>query len=130
MSDFERARDGAYDDLLDKIEDGAGTYRECEHGHGWLAPRSICPDCGSRDLHDEPIPDAGEVLTHTTISVATPQFNEDTPYVTAIVAFGPLQLTALVRGVDPADVETGMPVGLHVEETETTGDRALVVRPR
>jgi uncharacterized OB-fold protein len=130
MSDFERARDGAYDDLLDAVEEDEGTYRECENGHGWLPPRRICPDCGSRKLHDEPIPDAGRVETYTVISVATPQFSEDTPYVTAIVAFGPLQLTALLRGVDPDAVETGMPVGLHVERTETTGDRALVVRPR
>jgi uncharacterized OB-fold protein len=126
----DRARDGAYDDFLDALEAGEGYYLECSEGHGWLPPRRVCPDCGSRELTETSLPDSGEILTHTTVSVATPQFSEDAPYVTAIARFGPVQLTALVRGIDPADVEVGMPVGIEVGERETTGERALVLRPR
>ena len=128
MSD--KARDGAYDDLLDAIEDGEGYYLTCANGHGWLPPRRVCPDCGSRELSETPLPDSGEVATYTTVSVATPQFSADTPYTTAIVDYGPVRVTGLLRGVDPEGVEVGMPVGIEVGERETTGDRAIVFRPR
>ncbi|WP_436927840.1 Zn-ribbon domain-containing OB-fold protein [Halosimplex amylolyticum] len=128
MSD--KARDGQYDDLLDAIEDGEGYYVACANGHGWLPPRRVCPDCGSRELTETPLPDSGEVATFTTVSVATPQFSADTPYVTAIVDYGPVRVTGLLRGVDPDDIEVGMPVGVEVGERETTGDRAIVFRPR
>jgi len=126
----ETPRNGEYDEWLDAIEDGEGYYVECEAGHGWLPPRRVCPDCGSRELHDEPLPDSGDVVTHTTITVATPQFEDDAPYVTAIADFGPVSITGLVRGVDPEDVSMGDVVGIEVGERETTGDRAVVFRPR
>ena len=128
MSD--KARDGEYDDLLDAIEDGEGYYLTCVNGHGWLPPRRVCPDCGSRELTETPFPDSGEVATYTTVSVATPQFSAYTPYTTAIVDYGPVRVTGLLRGVDPEGVEVGMPVGIEVGERETTGDRAIVFRPR
>ena len=122
--------DGEYDDWLDQIEAGEGYYVECEEGHGWLPPRRVCPDCGSRELSDESLPASGEIATHTTITVATPQFEDDAPYVTAIAEFGPVSITGLVRGVDPEDVSTGDAVGIEVGERETTGERAVVFRPR
>ncbi|MHB9285764.1 Zn-ribbon domain-containing OB-fold protein [Halobacteriales archaeon Cl-PHB] len=130
MTGFERARDEAYDDLLDAIEDGESYYIECENGHGWLPPRRICPECGSRELAEEPLPDAGEIETFTTITVAAPEFSDDTPYVTALADFGPVRITGMVEDVDPDDVETGMVVGLDVDERETNDKRLLVFRPR
>jgi len=121
---------GEYDDWLDSIEGGEAYYVECEAGHGWLPPRRVCPDCGSRELSTEPLPDSGEIATHSTITVATPQFEDDAPYVTAIADFGPVSVTGLVRGVDPEDVSIGDVVGIEVGERETTGDRAVVFRPR
>lgn len=126
----ESTPDGAYDAWLDAIEDGDGYYVECANGHGWLPPRRVCPDCGSRDLSEEPLPDSGEIVTHSTITVPTPQFESDAPYVTAIVDFGPVSVTGLVRGVDPEEVSMGDVVGVEVGERETTGDRAVVFRPR
>ena len=81
------ARDGAYDDFLDAIEAGEGCYLECANGHGWLPLRRVCPECGSRELAETPLPEAGEVRTYTTVAVATPQFSEDAPYVTATVVY-------------------------------------------
>jgi len=126
----ETPRNGEYDDWLDSIERSEGYYVECDEGHGWLPPRRVCPDCGSRELHEETLPDSGEIATHTTITVATPQFEDDAPYVTAIADFGPVAITGLVRGVDPEDVAMGDVVGIEVGERETTGDRAVVFRPR
>ncbi|MFB6172923.1 MAG: Zn-ribbon domain-containing OB-fold protein [Haloarculaceae archaeon] len=127
MSDV---RDAGYDDLLDALEAGEGYYLACPNGHGSLPPRRACPTCGARDLTEEPLPDAGEVATYTHITVATPSFGEDAPYVTAVVDFGPVRLTGLLRGTAPEAVETGTVVGVGVEETETTGDRVVVFRPR
>ena len=126
----DNAPDGEYDAWLDSIEAGEWYYVACESGHGWLPPRHVCPDCGSRDLTDEPLPESGTIATHTTITVATPQFEDDAPYVTAIADFGPVSVTGLVRGADPADVAIGDVVGIEVGERETTGDRAVVFRPR
>ncbi|MDG5778268.1 OB-fold domain-containing protein [Haloarculaceae archaeon H-GB2-1] len=126
----ETARDGEFDELLDAIEEDRGYYVRCANGHGSLPPRRVCPHCGSRELADEPLPDAGTVETFSLITVATPQFTEDAPYVTAIASFGDVRITGLLRGTDHGDVEVGMTVGIAVEETETTGDRAIVFRPR
>jgi hypothetical protein len=125
---LEMRHDG-YDDLLDAIEEGDGYYLTCPNGHGTVPPRRICPDCGSRELTEAPLPETGEVLAATTISVAPPQFADDAPYVTAIAEFGDVRLTGVVRGTDtepaPGDVVT-----VDIGETATEGARALVFRPR
>ncbi|MEF8776145.1 MAG: OB-fold domain-containing protein [Haloarculaceae archaeon] len=130
MSDFERARDGAYDDLLDAIEEDGGFYLECESGHGWLPPRRICPDCGSRELREESLPESGEIETYTVVQVAAPNFAEDAPYVTALADFGPVRITGMMPDVDPETVDTGDVVGVTVGERVTTGDRMLAFEPR
>lgn len=122
-------RDAGYDDFLDAVTADEAYYLECPNDHGSLPPRRACPQCGATTLHEEPLPPVGTVETYTIISVATPQLADDTPYVTAVVDFGPVQLTAFLRGIDHESVETGLPVSLSVETTETTGNRALVVRP-
>ncbi|WP_424003607.1 Zn-ribbon domain-containing OB-fold protein [Haloarcula salina] len=126
----DEAPDGEYDAWLDSIEADEGYYLECENGHGWLPPRRVCPQCHDRDLSREPLPDSGEIASHTTITVPTPQFEDDAPYVTAVADFGPVSATGIVRGVDPADVAIGDVVGLEVGERATTGDRLVVFRPR
>jgi hypothetical protein len=130
MSDFERARDGAYDDLLDAIADGEGYYLECENGHGWLPPRRVCPDCGGRDLTEEPLPDSGEIETYTVIQVAAPNFADDAPYVTALADFGPVRITGMMNDVDPERVDTGDVVGVTVGERVTTGERMIAFEKR
>lgn len=130
MSDFERARDGAYHDWLAAVADDESYYLECEEGHGYLPPRRICPDCGSRDLSETPLPDAGEIATYTTISVPSPSFSDDAPYVTAVADFGSVRVTGIMPDVDPEDVETGMVVGIDVGERVTTGDELVVFEPR
>ena len=126
MSEFERARDGAYDDLLDAIEDGEPYYLECENGHGWLPPRRICPECASRDLTEESLPDSGEVVSFTEITVAAPKFADDAPYTTTLANFGPVQVTGMMD--EPPEV--GDVVGIGVGERVTTGDRVIAFEPR
>ena len=124
---FEMRNDG-YDDLLDALEDGEGYYLSCPEGHGSLPPRRICPECGSRELAEAPLPDGGEVVAATTVSVPGPQFADDAPYVTAVVDFGPVRLTGLV--VDGDEPAPGEVVGVDVAETVTTGDRVVAFQRR
>ncbi|SEO11802.1 hypothetical protein SAMN05216388_1008103 [Halorientalis persicus] len=126
----EQVRDDGFDDLLDAIADGDGYYVECANGHGSLPPRLACPQCGSQDLSEELLPDSGEIRTYTVVTVPTPQFEEDAPYVTAVVDFGPVSITGQVQGVDPEDVETGQVVGIDVGETVTRDERLIVFEPR
>ena len=123
------ARNAGFDDFLDAVAAGEAHYLECPDGHGWLPPRRVCPECGSQDLSEEPLPESGTVETHTTVRVPAPSFADDAPYATVIVDFGPVSVTATFDG-DPETVETGLTVGLDVDETVTTGERVLTVSPR
>jgi hypothetical protein len=58
-----------------------------------------------------------------------PGFDDDLPYVTAVVDFGAVNLTGIYRGVDPAAVDLGDRVTAGVEERATTGERVVVFRP-
>ncbi|MFD1512138.1 Zn-ribbon domain-containing OB-fold protein [Halomarina rubra] len=126
--DTEAPREDGFDDLLDAVEEGAGYYLSCANGHGSLPPRRVCPHCGSQDLSEEPLPDSGTIETFTVVRVATPQFADDAPYVTAVADFGEVRLTGFVA--DPTAVEVGTTVGVGVGRTETTGDRVLTLDPR
>ena len=125
----EEPGDAGFDEWLAAIDDGEGYYLESPSGEGSLPPRRICPHSGSRDLAEEPLPETGEIEAVTVVHVASPQFAEDTPYATAVVDFGPVRLTGVVRGIDLEEVETGTTVEPTVEERDTTGDPLLVFRP-
>jgi hypothetical protein len=126
----ERVRDEGFDEFLDAVESGEGYYLECPEGHGSLPPRRVCPHCGATEIEETPLPETGEVETFTTVHVAAPSFADDTPYVTAVADFGAVRLTGVVRSVDPEDVTAGTEVTAAVGETETEGERVLVLRAR
>lgn len=122
-------RDGGFDDFLDAVEDGEPYYLESPSGNGWLPPREVDPETGSRDLVETELPETGELLTHTTTFVAGPEFADDAPYVVAVVDFGPVSITGQMRDVEPDDVEIGQEVEIGVEQTETRDDRVIVFYP-
>lgn len=126
----EPVRDAGFDDWLDGLAADEGTYLACPKGHGSLPPRRVCPICGSPDLTEEPLPDAGEVLTYTVVHVGAPDFADEAPYATAIADFGPVRLTGVVRGVDPDDVAVGATVVPAVGSNPSTGERMVVLQPR
>ncbi|RKD95355.1 Zn-ribbon domain-containing OB-fold protein [Halopiger aswanensis] len=121
-------RDAGFDEWLDAAADGEAYYLECADGHGSLPPRRICPECGSTELDERPLPDTGEIETYTVTHVATPSFEDDAPYATAIADFGPVRLTGQVTGVDPEAVERGLEVEIAVTVSETTGERVVSFR--
>lgn len=118
-----------YDEWLSAIDAGEGFYLESPDGHGSLPPRRVCPHSGSTDLTQKPLPETGTIETYTIVHVAAEKFSDDTPYVSAIAEFGPVELTGIVRGVDPESVAVGDDVGVAVETRKTTTDRLVVFRP-
>lgn len=120
-----------YDEWLDAIDSGEAFYLECPAGHGSLPPRRVCPHTGSTELTHEPLAETGTIETYTVVHVGASKFDDDTPYVSAVTDFGPVELTGIVRGVDPeADaVDIGDEIRLTVETRETTDDRLVVFRP-
>jgi uncharacterized OB-fold protein len=128
MSD-EPARDAGYDDFLDAVAEGEAYYLECPAGHGSLPPRNVCPDCGASPLADADLPANGTIEAHTVVHVATPRFQEDTPYVTAVVDLGPVSVTGQVRGIEPSDIENGQEVSIDIGRSETDDDRVVIFEP-
>lgn len=121
-------RNGEFDELLDKLRDGQGYYYDCPNNHGLLPPRRVCPHCGDRDLQRKPLPEVGTIVTHTTISVPTSQFDDDVPYVTAIAEFGPVRLTGIIQSADRSEIDIGQSVAVNVDPDETGVERKLEFR--
>lgn len=120
-------QDEGYDEWIEAIEQGEGYALECSNGHGSLPPRRLCPVCGDVDLERQSLPDSGTLDTFSTIHVATPEFTEDAPYVVAIADFGFVRLTGQLRDVE--EPETGMRVGVGIEDRKTEHEPLLVFRP-
>ena len=129
MTEHITEQPATYDEWLDAIENGEAFYLESPAGHGSLPPRRVCPHSGSTELSQEPLPEMGTIETYTVVHVAAEKFNDDTPYVSAVVDFGPVALTGILRGVDPEAVAVGDEVTVTVEPRETTDDRLVVFRP-
>ncbi|WP_430504449.1 Zn-ribbon domain-containing OB-fold protein [Haloparvum sp. PAK95] len=126
-----RIANTGFDEWLDALAAGEGFYLEGPEGDGSLPPRRVDPHTGSTDLEEQPLPDVGAVETFTVVHVAPPEFVDDAPYVTAVADFGPVQLTGVLRGVEPEDdaIGLGMEVEPTVERRETDDARIVVFRP-
>ncbi|WP_137289609.1 Zn-ribbon domain-containing OB-fold protein [Natronorubrum halophilum] len=129
MSDAAEIQDAGFDDWIDAATAGEAYALECPNGHGSLPPRRVCPDCGSTELEEVPLPETGEIETFTVTHVPTPAFADDAPYATAIADFGPVRITGQVVGIDLERVETGLEVELEITVSETTGDRVIGFSP-
>ena len=129
MTDQPTDQPATYDEWLDAIAAGEAFYLESPEGHGSLPPRRVCPHSGSTELSQQPLPETGTVETYTVVHVAAEKFSDDTPYVSAVVDFGPVALTGILRGVEPEAVAVGDEVTVTVETRETTDDWLVVFRP-
>lgn len=122
-------RDAGFDDFLDAVEAGEPYYLESPDGEAYLPPRPYDPTTGRADLTEQPLPEVGELLTHTTTQIPAPQFDDDAPYVTAVASFGPVSLTGQLRQVPSDAVEIGQRVTLGVGRSATHDERVLVFSP-
>jgi len=89
---------------------------ECEHTRHPPAP--VCPECRSSESEWMEVPGLGEVYTYTAVHrpIAAGQ---TLPFVVAVVALegsGGLRMISNVVGVDPDEVEIGMPLEVVWED--------------
>jgi hypothetical protein len=119
-------RDAGFDDFLDAVEAGEPYYLESPDGETYLPPRPYDPATGQADLTEQPLPEVGELLTHTTTQIPAPQFDDDAPYVTAVASFGPVSLTGQLQQIPSDAVEIGQRVTLGVGRSATHDERVLV----
>ena len=76
-------------------------------------PRVVCKECGGEDFETVNLPRRGKVLTYTTIWIPPVQFEEQKPYVVAIVELeNNVRLTCMVAEAPPDEVKIGTEVEL------------------
>lgn len=91
-----------------------------------VPPRPACYECGSRDVHSEEQPQAGEIVSYTEVHKPPPAFADQAPFTVAIVELeSGARLTGRVNS--PYDeVDIGMAVRLTVREpTDNEKEAAL-----
>jgi len=98
--------------------------------------RPVCLQCGGQDLEPYRFKGRGEVYSHVTMYKAPAGFEQDIPYVVALVKLdeGPL-VTAQITDVEPGDVQVGLPVEVVVRQWRQHGKDGPIVygykfRPR
>jgi uncharacterized OB-fold protein len=121
-----------FDEWLSGLGEGEGYYLACPDGHGSLPPRRTCPHCGATELTEEPLPETGTIETYTEVHVSAPDFADQTPYVTAIVSFGPVRLTGVYGGFDSLDQppSVGATVTVETAPNPKRGDPVVVFSPQ
>jgi uncharacterized OB-fold protein len=76
-------------------------------------PRKVCKECDGEEFETVNLPQRGKVVTHTTIWIPPAQFEEQKPYVVAIVELeNGVRLTCMVAEAPPDKVEIGTEVEL------------------
>jgi uncharacterized OB-fold protein len=76
-------------------------------------PRKVCRECGATAFEPTVLPTGGKVLTYTTIRIPPAAFEEQKPYVVAIVELeNGVRLTCMVAEAPPDEVTVGTPVEL------------------
>jgi hypothetical protein len=79
------------------LADGVLLGMECDDcGHVGGVPKSVCPDCKSRDISATELPRTGTVYSETTIEVTPAGLDDE--YQVAIVDLGATRVLARVGG--------------------------------
>lgn len=83
----------------------------CECDTYFFPARPLCPHCGSGEVEEAQFSGRGEVYSHSTVYKPPLGFEQDVPYVVALVKLeeGPL-VSAQITDVDPEEVCIGMSV--------------------
>jgi uncharacterized OB-fold protein len=96
----------------------AGKCTSCGEIH--FPPRAVCRKCGAREMAVEQLPARGKVLTCTTVEIPPADFDDQKPYVNAIVELtNGVRLTCMVAGAPPDEVDVGTEVELVFRRLRT-----------
>jgi len=87
----------------------AGKCVKCGELH--FPPRKVCRKCFAGEFETVNLPRKGKVVTHTTIWIPPAPFEEQKPYVVAVVELeGGVRLTCMVCEAPPDEVTIGTEV--------------------
>lgn len=101
---------------------------QCPHcSHFIFPPRDVCPQCEAEAKTVYQFSGKGEIFSFTTITDAPAGFEEQAPYVLAIVKLdeGPM-LTAQLTDLD-AEPEIGMRVEMVTRKLKAEGPQGMIV---
>lgn len=89
----------------------AGQCTDCGEIH--FPPRAVCRKCGGRSAKTIALPTRGKVVTHTVCWIPPAEFDNQKPYVNAVVELtNGTRLTCMVCEAPPDEVKVGTPVEL------------------
>jgi uncharacterized protein len=97
-------------------------------GHFIFPPRDVCPECTAEAKTLFQFSGKGEVYSFTTVQDAPAGFEEQAPYVLAIVKLneGPM-VTAQLTDLDGQPVEIGMQVEMVTRKLRTEGPQGMIL---
>jgi uncharacterized protein len=101
---------------------------QCPHCSAYIfPPRDVCPECEAEAKTPYQFSGKGEVYSFTTIQDAPAGFEEQAPYVLALIKLdeGPM-LTAQLTDLDSAP-EIGMRVEMVTRKLRTEGPQGMIV---
>ncbi len=105
-------------------------FKRCSEGKLYLtrcgscsttygSPRSTCVKCGFKGVTWIPSKGIGELTTWTIIHVATPEFQDKTPYIVGIVKLEEGgKLLSTIKDVKPQELKQGMKLKINFETHE------------
>ncbi|MBE0566050.1 MAG: Zn-ribbon domain-containing OB-fold protein [Krumholzibacteria bacterium] len=89
----------------------AGRCADCGEIH--FPPRAVCRKCGARESTTVVLPNRGKVVTCTVVDIPPAEFDDQKPYVNAIVELeNGVRLTCMVAEAPPDAVDIGTEVEL------------------
>lgn len=89
----------------------AGRCTACGEVH--FPPRAVCRRCGGRESVTVVLPSRGKVVTWTQVEIPPADFDDQKPYVNAVVELdGGVRLTCMVCEAPPDRVQVGTEVEL------------------
>jgi len=91
-------------------------------------PRDLCPDCGGGAKDTYQFSGRGTIYSHTTVYQAPIGFEQDAPYLMALVRLeeGPL-VTAQLTDLGERKPDIGMPVEMVTRKLKADGERGQLV---
>jgi uncharacterized OB-fold protein len=106
------------------------TGEQCEHcGVSIFPPRDVCPACAEPAQELQTFSGQGTVYSYTTVLDAPAGFDEQAPYVVALIQLdeGPMLTAQLTDLGDDAALEIGMPVEMVTRKLRTDGEHGVIL---
>lgn len=114
--------EGLWGEFVAFCKQGELRFQRCADCGTWRhIPREGCRDCGSTQWTWDRSSGLGRIYTWTvTYRALHPGFTEDVPYTAVIAELDEgVRITAMADGIDPAELQLGLPVQVIVRDDGT-----------